>query len=145
MRAGALVIVVVAAASGCFLHPRARTTPSPASTSDIVITREQIARLNLQTAWEVVKRRAPQLVYTEDASGQPVRVYRHGQGSLYLNENPLLFVDGVRVSNIGALDEIPCSQVNLIRILTGLAATTEYGTNAEGGAILVETNRGARD
>ncbi len=143
-RAGTLLVLAAAAGSACGFHPHPRTTPMPSGGADIVITREQIAKLDVHTAWDVVKRRAPQLAYTEDAVGQPRRVWRHGQASIYLNENPMVYVDGARVPEIQALDEIPATNVEQIRILTGLAAITQYGTNAEGGAILVETKHGQR-
>ncbi len=121
-------------------HP-GQSAPS-SSADEIVITQEQIQGLDARTAWEVVKRKVPNLSYQESSSGRPTRVWRHGRGSIVLNENPLLFVDGVRVSDIGALEDIPSSQVDTIRILTGLAATTAYGTNAASGVVLVQTKRG---
>ncbi len=137
-----LVALAAVALGACGIHLRPRTTPSPSANADIVITQEQIAALNVRTAWDVVKRRAPQLSYAENGAGQPQRMWRHGPGSLLLDETPLLFVDGTRVSDISALAQIPATDVSVIRILTGLAATTEYGTNAADGAILVETKRG---
>jgi outer membrane receptor protein involved in Fe transport len=135
--------------SACLLaacHPTARpesATRPQSGTGEFVITGEQMAQLHLRTAWEAVKREVPSLTYTQDASGAPQTVQQHGRASLYLDQTPMLFVDGVHVSDISALQQIPAAQVNVIRILTGLAATTEYGTHAGGGAILVVTGRPA--
>jgi outer membrane receptor protein involved in Fe transport len=125
-------------------HPMARpesATIPRSGNGEIVITGAQMARMHLRTAWEAVKREVPSLTYTQDASGAPQTVQRRGRASLYLDQTPMLFVDGVHVSDISALQQIPAEQVNVIRVLTGLAATTEYGTHAGGGAILVITGR----
>lgn len=114
----------------------------PRSGDEIVITAEQIAQYRVRTAWEAVKRGAPQLTYQQNAAGEPQAIQQRGRASLYLDQTPMLFVDGVHVSAISALQQIPSGQVARIRILTGLAATTEYGTHAGGGAILVETKTG---
>ena len=128
-------------ALGCHVRPLA-SGPAPHVGDETVITETQIAQLNVHTAWDVVKRRAPQISYTQNAEGQPQRLWRRGRSSLLLDETPLLFVDGARVSDISMLEQIPATGVHLIRILTGLSATTEYGTNAADGVILIETKRG---
>jgi outer membrane receptor protein involved in Fe transport len=46
------------------------------------------------------------------------------------------------MSEFKALDEIPSSNIELIRVLSPLAGTTQYGTNAAGGVILVTTRNG---
>lgn len=125
-------------------HPMARpesATRPQSGTSEIDITGAEMARMHLRTAWEAVKRQVPSLTYTQDASGAPETMQQRGRASLYLDQTPMLFVDGVHVSDISALQQIPAAQVSVIRILTGLAATTEYGTHAGGGAILVVTGR----
>ncbi|HXY69898.1 MAG TPA: Plug domain-containing protein [Gemmatimonadales bacterium] len=124
-------------------HPLARTAAEEPRAGDvIVIDSARIANLGARTAWEAVKRGAPELNYTQDAAGEPLRIQRRGRSSLYLDDTPMLIVDGVHISDISALQYIPCEQVSIIRILTGLAATTEYGTRAGGGAIVVETKNG---
>lgn len=130
------------AAGACGFHPRPDTVAGPLRRDEIVVTREQIARLGARTAWEVVKRRVPGLTYRENSSGQPTSITRHGHASIYLDDTPLLFVDGVRVADIRALDDIPADDIEIIRIRTGLNSSAEYGTNSSGGVILIETKTG---
>jgi outer membrane receptor for ferrienterochelin and colicin len=126
--------------AGCGLHLRPGGAPS--SVDELVITQEEIADLGVHTAWEAIKRKVPQLTYSENRAGQPTRIWRHGRGSIMLNETPMLIVDGVRIDDIRALGDIPASQVERIRIRSGLASSAEYGTNSSGGVIFVETRSG---
>jgi outer membrane cobalamin receptor len=113
------------------------------SADEVVITGADIAGLGVTTAWDAIKRKMPQLSFRENRAGQPTRIWRHGQGSIYLDETPLLFVDGVRINDIRALGDIPASQVAVIRIRTGLNSSAEYGTNSASGVILVTTCSGS--
>ncbi len=136
-----LAALCVAGLAAC--HPMPRTAaPAPRSGDEIVIDSARIVQLGARTAWEAVKRGAPQLHYQENSSGEPQQIQQRGRASLYLDQTPLLIVDGVKILDISALQEIPAEQVSVIHILTGLAATTEYGTRAGGGAIVVETKKG---
>ncbi len=136
-----LLLASCAALSACHPLPRTAAT-APRSGDEIVITAEQIAGYRVRTAWEAVKRAAPQLNYTENSAGEPVQIQQRGRQSLYLDQTPMLFVDGVHISEISALQQIPTEHIAVIKILTGIQATTEYGTHAGGGAILVETKNG---
>jgi outer membrane cobalamin receptor len=108
----------------------------------ILITEEMIARSGGQTAWEVLRREAPQLTYRENRNGQAIGMGRRGRGSFVLNDAPMLFVDGVRSADFGALQQMPASNLFSIEILTGIDGTTYYGTNAVSGVILVHTKVG---
>jgi outer membrane cobalamin receptor len=134
----ALVCTLASASVSCAFHPHANTSV-PSSSDDLVITEAMIADLGVRTAWEVVRRKAPMMSYRTNSAGQPTSIWRRGRSSIYVNETALLFVDGVRITDLRALDEIPASQVEEIRIMTGLAGTTVYGTNASSGVILVRT------
>ncbi len=141
-RLAALPVAAISAMAlaGCIFHPKPLT--HPVTRNEIVITQQEIARMGARTAWEAVKRRVPGLTYRENTAGEPTRVWRRGQSTILLNDDPLLFVDGVRVADIRALGDIPASQVEIIRVRTGLDSSAEYGTNAAGGVILVETHTG---
>ncbi len=135
-----VVVCLAAAVAACGLRPRPLERVTPAD--DIVITQADIQRMGARTAWEAVKRRVPGLTYNENTAGEPTRIWRHGQSTVLLNDTPLLFVDGVRVADIRALGDIPASQIETIRVRTGLDSSAEFGTNSEGGVILVETHTG---
>lgn len=108
----------------------------------IVITAAMIARSGGQTAWEVLRREAPQIAYRENRSGQASSMQRRGSSSINLNDSPMLFVDGVRIQEIRTLQQLPASVLLSIEVLTGTEGTTYYGTDAVGGVILVKTKNG---
>jgi TonB-linked SusC/RagA family outer membrane protein len=89
-------------------------------------------------------------------TGSQVRI--RGQASLSLGNNPLLFVDGVRVNNEAATGPVsqafgssPISRLNdfnpedieSIEVLKGPSAATLYGTEAANGVINIITKKGA--
>ncbi len=108
---------------------------------EIAIDQVAIERSGAGNAWEVIKRAAPLFSYSE-SRGHPTRMWRRGRSSLLLNDAPLLFIDDVRTPDFRNLELIPARQIDHIRILTGIEGTTYYGTNAEGGVILVYTKTG---
>ena len=78
-----------------------------------------------------------------------------GLGSLSLNTQPLLYIDGVRVNNdvlsgpqsagglvISRLNDIAPEDIESIEIIKGPAAGTIYGTEASNGVIQIITKKG---
>jgi hypothetical protein len=129
------------AMGGCQLPPRAAAV-APTAGGGTVITEEEIARMSVRTAWDVVRLRAPRLAFGLGPTGSPDRVRIQEPRSVNADETPLLVVDGVQLSDIEYLRQIPASDVHAIRILTAEAAEPLYGLRAAGGAIVVETKRG---
>ena len=86
-------------------------------------------------------------------AGGGARVQLRGPSSLSLSNEPVIYVDGIRISSrIGSLDSrnsaglhalemIPASIVQRIRVLRGPAAGAQY-PDANNGVILIETRRG---
>jgi outer membrane cobalamin receptor len=101
-----------------------------------------IERSGGQTAWEVLRREAPQLSFRE-RNGQATGISRRGRGSFVLNDSPMLIVDGARNPDIRMLQQLPASTLFSIEVLTGIEGTTEYGTDATGGVIIVRTKNGS--
>ncbi|SRR5579883_1078371 len=99
-------------------------------------------------------------------SGSGARIIVRGVGSIFATTDPAVYVDGVRVasdrggaadpanpaqshpvgpSRIGTLDELSPWDIARIDVLTGPAATTEYGLDAANGVVLVTTRRPSTD
>ena len=89
-------------------------------------------------------------------TGSQIRV--RGQASFSLGNNPLIFVDGVRVNNdassgpisqafgsapISRLNDFNPNDIESIEILKGPSAATLYGTEAANGVINIITKKGA--
>jgi TonB-linked SusC/RagA family outer membrane protein len=95
---------------------------------------------------------------TSGAVGSGSRIRVRGASSFSLSNEPLLYVDGVRVNNatgvgpenqafgsksISRLNDINPEDIESIEILKGPAAATLYGTEASNGVIQIITKRGA--
>ena len=86
-------------------------------------------------------------------TGEGARLRIRGSSSLSQLNEPIVYVDGVRVDrsavqnfngqgNPSRLDDIPPEAIERIEILKGAAAATLYGTEASNGVIQVFTKRG---
>ncbi len=90
-------------------------------------------------------------------TGEGARIRIRGNASLTMSNEPIVFVDGVRInssagfgSNVGAggggrpsrLDDIDPASIERVEILKGAAAATLYGTEASNGVIQIFTKKG---
>ncbi len=139
---GPLLVLFLASLASCHsIHSSAIVPHNDGGR--ILITEQMIARSGGQTAWEVLRREAPQITFRENRNGQATGMTRRGRGSIILNDAPMLFVDGVRSADFRSLQQLPASILLSIEVLTGADGTTYYGTDAEGGVILVHTKTGS--
>ena len=103
--------------------------------------------------------RAPGVVLTggSGAVGSGPRIRIRGAASLSLNDQPLIYLDGVRIANdvstgprsqffssgvISRLNDIDPENIESIEVIKGPAAATLYGTEANNGVIQIITKRG---
>src|SRR5205823_6141419 len=101
--------------------------------------------------------RAPgvSVVSGSGTSGTGARIRIRGANSLSLNNDPLLIVDGVRVSGdqssfaygvggqtISRFNDINPEDIESIDIIKGAAGVSLYGTAAANGVIQIRTKRG---
>ncbi len=136
------VLLVGALASAC-IHAQPGSRPEGAEPGGTVINGEQIAGMNVRTALEVVERGAKHLVIQRTREGTPARIYQRGIGSIYLDAQPLVVVDGAMVNEgVNALANIHSAHVEYIQILNAREATLRYGANGGNGAIIVKTSAG---
>ena len=90
-------------------------------------------------------------------AGEGARIRIRGNASLSMSNEPIVFVDGVRINsgggfgaNVGTnggapsrLDDIDPTSIERIEMLKGAAAATLYGTEASNGVIQIFTKKGA--
>jgi TonB-dependent starch-binding outer membrane protein SusC len=80
-------------------------------------------------------------------TGEGARIRIRGNASLTQSNEPVVFVDGVRINSGGAmtsrLDDLDPNAIERIEVLKGAAAATLYGTQASNGVIQVFTKKGA--
>ena len=85
-------------------------------------------------------------------TGEGARIRIRGSSSLAQNNEPIIYVDGIRVDNSSTgvanqgnpskLDDIPPESIEPIEILKGAPAATLYGTEASNGVIQIFTKKG---
>jgi TonB-dependent starch-binding outer membrane protein SusC len=91
-------------------------------------------------------------------TGEGTRIRIRGNASLSQSNEPIVYVDGVRIDNGGGfgrgfvgtggggqpsrLDDIDPSAIEKIEVLKGAAAATLYGTEASNGVLLITTKKG---
>jgi len=121
---------------GCgWIHP---AKESVASQSGHLIDSKTIVASGGTTAWDVLKRTS--FISTrDDKSGGPGKMWHRGHGTIYLNDTPLVAVDGVPQTDFHVLGTILANTIDNIRILNATEGAYMYGTRAGGGAILIQT------
>jgi TonB-linked SusC/RagA family outer membrane protein len=120
---------------------------------------EVVSRGAVSTVQELLEGRAPGVVIQPGSGnvGSGGRITVRGGTSLSLDNEPLLYVDGVRASNAQATGPVsqffspgPIARINdfdpddieRVEIIKGPASATLYGTEASTGVINVITKRG---
>lgn len=112
-----LLMMVTACATGA----------STGSRSATVITAEELDAITVPTVYEAVERLRPQFLRSRGASS-----VRNPQPMM-----PVVYVGGVRYGGPESLRQLRTSDVQEIRYLNASDATTRYGTDHTGGAIVV--------
>ncbi len=117
-----------------------------------------MAKASILNVNELLYARTPgvSLTVASGASGANTRIDIRGQASISLSNNPLVFVDGVRITSgargtvgngvggqtLNALNDINPEDIESIEIVKGPAAATLYGSDASAGVIQVLTKKG---
>lgn len=102
---------------------------------------------------EILQGRVPgvSLLPTSGVTGEGARIRIRGNASLSQSNEPIIYIDGIRVDNGGGggggssrsrLDDIDPSSIERMEILKGAAAATLYGTEASNGVIQIFTKKG---
>jgi len=139
MKALLLSLTVALAGCGPATRHNAGTAAAPGT---FLITAEQIEKSGANTAWQVLKQRAPMLTLREDRNGRPQSMGRRGRSSFVLDEAPMIMLDGVRVPDFHALESIDARSIFTILIYDAVEGTTYYGTDAASGVIVIKTKDG---
>ncbi len=96
-----------------------------------------------------------QVLPSSGTTGAGTRIRIRGSGSLSLSNEPVMYIDGVRVDNnassntIGVGGQVPSrindldpEEIESVEVISGPAAAALYGTDAANGIINVRTKRG---
>ena len=113
-----------------------------------------VERAPVQNMSEVLQGREPGVLVTQTGgmAGEGSTIRIRGSSSLSQSNEPIVYVDGVRVDNsagyggVGAgnrLNDINPESIARVEVLKGAAAATLYGTEASNGVIQIFTKQGA--
>ena len=136
----AATAALAVAALAC--SPRSRHDDLAARAAPGLVAADAIRRMNVPTAWDVVRRSGFMLTPTVDRAGRPSRLQtRRGRSSLQIasSDTPLLLLDGVRTADFRVLETVPARTLLFVRYVSAIEATVSQGTNAGGGLIEVRT------
>ncbi len=134
----ASLVVALVACGPAVKHDVTARQPS----GTFLITAEQIEKTGARTAWQVLKQSAPMLQTSDDRNGRPAQLGRRGRTSFLLDDAPTILLDGVRIPDFRALDDIDAQSIFTIYIYDGIEGTTYYGTNSGSGVIVIKTKAG---
>jgi TonB-linked SusC/RagA family outer membrane protein len=92
-----------------------------------------------------------QVLSVAGTTGGQTRIRIRGTSSMSLSNDPIVYVDGIRVASgyaggmdaASRLDDLNPAEIESIDILKGPAAVALYGTDAANGVIIMTTKRGA--
>ena len=104
-----------------------------------VVYAETIEHSGARTAWEALQRTVPFFTFKDNNRGGTSGIEHRGRSSILLRDQPLILMDGVELNDFTTLTSVPASDIREIEILTGIDATTYYGTGASKGVIRIWT------
>ena len=120
----------------------AKARPASEPGTSFMVTAETIEKSGATTVWEALQLTVPVVSFrgtTHSGSDKQLRIRRRGQTSLYLNDDPRVFIDHVRIVDLSVLDNMPARDIAAIVVLNGIDGTTYYGTSAVNGVVLIFT------
>jgi len=103
-----------------------------------IITEKAIERSGARTVWDALQRTVPFFTFRESSHG-PGRIEHRGRSSIILRDQPIIIVDGTELTDFSMLSGMPASDLFEIEVLSGIDATTFYGTGATKGVIRLWT------
>ena len=121
------------------------------------ITAKDIENAPVKNVQDIVGARSPGISVLTN-SGQPGAggtIRLRGTNSVTQGNNPIIYVDGVRIYSDQApispgarqapvtFNDIKADDIDRVEVVKGAAATTLYGTEASGGVIQIFTKRGS--
>jgi hypothetical protein len=133
-------IALVAVAGLSWACRNSRPAPNSLPATGQYIGAQQIAESNARSAWDALRLTVKGISFLESGrTSAPARIRRRGASSLTLRDEPQIYIDQIRVSDFSVLRGMPATDIESIRVLSGIDATTYYGSNSGDGVILIRT------
>lgn len=143
--------IVVTGAGGAFRKKQLGNTIA-------TVDAKRLADAPATTLSELIQAREPAVVAltSDGATGSGTRLRIRGSNSLSMSNEPVVYVDGIRVDNSGdmglsggggttgsRLDDFNWESIERVEVLKGAAAATLYGSEASSGVIQIFTKTGS--
>jgi hypothetical protein len=121
--------------------PAIRATPPRGADGTRVITADDIAQMRVATAWDVVERSGFVTLRETPYGDSATMSARRGKSSILLAsaDVPLLLVNGIRQDDPRMLRQIAAESIAELRLVNGIQATLQQGTNSGSGMIAIIT------
>jgi hypothetical protein len=103
-------------------------------TSSNVITRQELAAVQVPNAYDAVQRLRPSFLRPRTIAGGT----KTAGGSSTVQDYAVVYVDGIRKGGPEYLRTIPTAEISELRYLSAMDATTRYGMNVAAGVIDVK-------
>jgi TonB-linked SusC/RagA family outer membrane protein len=126
-----------------------------ANTTSTIDVSKKIAEAPVNSMGTLLSGRAAGVqVVSSGATGAGSRIRIRGQSSLSLNNDPLVYIDGIRMassstygknatnSSPSRFDDLNPAEIETIEVLKGPSASALYGTEAANGVINITTKKG---
>ncbi len=118
------------------------------------INAAQLENAPIVSAAEVLQARTPGVTISQGggSAGEASSIRIRGSASLSQQNEPIIYVDGIRIDNSfgygtngtsSRLDDIDPTSIERVEVLKGAAAATLYGTEASNGVIQIFTKKGS--
>ena len=136
---GAVVVLTAACSS-----PKSSASGGPKPGPNL-ITADEIARANVQNAYEAVQKLRPAMLRQRQiasADGQGgVRNGRSASGTAVAAGEVLVYMDNTRLGDVEQLRQISVASISAVRYFSASEAQTKWGSGHAGGVIEVLTRR----
>jgi multidrug efflux pump subunit AcrA (membrane-fusion protein) len=143
LRNACVVAVVVLTAAACS-SPKSSVSGG-AKPGPNLITADEIARANVQNAYEAVQKLRPAMLRQRQiasADGQGgVRNGRSASGTAVAAGEVLVYMDNTRLGDVEQLRQISVASISAVRYFSASEAQTKWGSGHAGGVIEVLTRR----
>ena len=138
--ATAVVWLALVIIQGCAVARSGTERRSPDPPTNVVLG-DAIAASGAKTAWDAI-RLTVRHVQVVEAGGQPARIQRRGHTSLNPNDDVVVILDNVRLTDLRSLQAISAADLLLIEFVDAREATSYIGTSSASGVIAITTKKG---
>ena len=135
-----LVLTTMVVVAACSSGPAPNSAPRAARGGADLITEAEITAGSYATALDIVEALRPSMLRSRLSS--LTQTSATGSSSQEATSvNPVVFIDEIRMGDLGNLRSVPAQTVKEIRYINSRDATTRWGTGVGSGVIQVITKK----